>query len=266
MSGNLLARLRRQFSECMVEHQMLAEGDHVLIGLSGGKDSLALLALFADLRPRAPFRFTLSAVMIDGGLVGFDSRELEKSCAAFKVPFVVEKQPIFETVADKKDEGSTFCSMCAKLRRGALYSMADRLGATKIALGHHLDDAIETLLLNLFFGGRTAALPPVLLSDAGHVPILRPLLYCSEADLAEYVHLLGFPTVGCACPICPTHPEHEHSDLRRKEIKLLLTEFGRTNPQLREHARAAFRRVETSRFGDPRFSEKGTDYISKTKY
>lgn len=238
---------------------MLADGDHVLVGLSGGKDSWALLSLFAELRPRAPVRFSLSAVTIDGGLVEFDPKELEEGCRRLEVPFFLERQKIFETVSDKKDEGSTFCSMCAKLRRGALYGVAGRIGATKIALGHHLDDAIETLLLNLFFGGRLAALPPVLLSNAGHVPILRPLLFLTEEELAEYVRLRGFKTVGCACPVCPSHPEHEHSDLRRKQVKQWIAELAKEFPQLREHARAALRKVEVSRFFDPRFSEKPTN-------
>jgi tRNA 2-thiocytidine biosynthesis protein TtcA len=256
-AANLISRIRRQFSECLIEHGMLSEGDHVLVGLSGGKDSWALLSLLSELLPRAPVRFSLSAVTIDGGLIDFDSEELRKTCKSLGVPFHLEKQKIFETVADKKDDGSTFCSMCAKLRRGALYGVAERIGATKIALGHHLDDAIETLLLNLFFGGRMAALPPVLLSDSGHVPILRPLLYIAEQDLADYVRLKEFRAVGCTCPVCPTHPEHEHTDLKRKEVKRWITELARDHPQLREQARAALRRLETSRFFDPRYGEKG---------
>jgi tRNA 2-thiocytidine biosynthesis protein TtcA len=236
---------------------MVGEGDHILVGLSGGKDSWALLGLLADLKPRAPVRFTLSAVTIDGGLTGFDPKELEEGCRDLGVPFLLERQKIFETVSDKRDEGSTFCSMCAKLRRGALYSVAERIGATKIALGHHLDDAIETLLLNLFFGGRMAALPPVLLSNAGHVPILRPLLYLSESDLAEYARLRGFKAVGCNCPVCPSHPEHEHEDLKRKEMKRWIAELAKGNPALREHARSALKKLEVSRFLDPDFSEKG---------
>jgi tRNA 2-thiocytidine biosynthesis protein TtcA len=237
---------------------MLRENDHVLVGLSGGKDSWALLGLLADLAPRAPIHFTISAVTIDGGLIDFDPKELQEGCRGLGVSFLLERQRIFETVSDKRDDGSTFCSMCAKLRRGALYSVAARIGATKIALGHHLDDAIETLLLNLFFGGRLASLPPVLLSNAGHVPILRPLLHCTEGDLAEYARLKGFRTVGCTCPICPSHPEHEHTDLKRKEMKRWIAELTAQNPGLREHARSALQKLETSRFLDPAFSEKAS--------
>ncbi len=227
---------------------MLTKGDHVLVGLSGGKDSWALLDLLVDLKSRLSFPFSISAVTIDGGLVGLDPSQLEGSCKKLFIPFHLVKQKIFETVSEKKDKGSTFCSMCAKLRRGALYSIAEKLGATKIALGHHLDDALETLLLNLFFGGRMAALPPVLHSNAGHVPIIRPLLYCTEAALAGYVKLKSFKPVGCACPICPTHPEHEHTDLKRVRMKEVIRSLARENSQLHEQARAALKKVEVDRF------------------
>ncbi len=256
MTPSVLPKLRRQMAECLIDHRMLSENDRVLVGLSGGKDSWALLGLLADLQPRAPFPFSLLAVTIDGGLTGLEPSHLEDACRRFNVPFHLIRQNIFETVAEKKDDGSTFCSLCAKLRRGALYSAAEKLGATKIALGHHLDDAIETLLLNLFFGGRLAALPPVLLSDAGHVPILRPLLYCSEKDLASYAKEAELPVIGCACPVCPTHPEHEHNDLKRKRIKEWIAKLSVEIPQLREQAKAALKKVETDRFLDPKFTSK----------
>jgi tRNA 2-thiocytidine biosynthesis protein TtcA len=253
---DLLTKLRRQFSECLIEHEMLAKGDHVLVGLSGGKDSWALLGLFADLTERAPFPFRISAVTIDGGLEGLNPSDFERGCERLGIPFHLIRQAIFETVAEKKDEGSTFCSMCARLRRGALYTAAEKIGATKIALGHHLDDAIETLLLNLLYGGRTAALPPVLISDSGHVPILRPLLYCSEEDLGRYAKEAGFPVIGCACPVCPTHPDHEFSDLKRKRVKEWVARMALDIPQLREQMKGALRKLETDRFCDPRYSRK----------
>ncbi|HLG20774.1 MAG TPA: ATP-binding protein [Bdellovibrionota bacterium] len=257
MNGTSLT-IRKQFSRALVQHRMLQRGDHVLVGLSGGKDSWALLGLLAEHRKRAPFSFQLSAVTIDGGLEGFDASVIERQCRRLDVPFHLVRQKIFETVADKKDEGSTFCSMCAKLRRGALYTAAERFGATKIALGHHLDDAIETLCLNLFYGGRMAALPPVLLSNAGHVPVIRPILYCEERWLAMYSHERQFPVVGCTCPVCPTHPEHEYSDLKRKRVKQLISVLAVEIPDLHASMRSALSRLEPSRFLDPRFSEKGT--------
>lgn len=247
--------LRKHFSQALVDHQMLQDGDHLLVGLSGGKDSWALLGLLADLAPRAPIQFRMSAVTIDGGLVGLDPSDLERGCARLGVPFHLIRQNIFETVSEKKDEGSTFCSMCARLRRGALYTAAQKLGCTKIALGHHLDDAIETLLLNLFFGGKIAALPPVLVSDSGYVPIIRPLLYCDEEALGAYAKEQELPIVGCACPVCPTHPDHEYSDLKRKTVKRWLAELSLEIPNLRANARGALKKLEPSRFLDPRFSE-----------
>ncbi len=259
--NKILRALRKHFSEALVDHRMLDPNDHILVGLSGGKDSWALLHLLAELRPRAPFSYRISAVTIDGGLVGLDASLLERRCKALEIPFEVVRQNIFETVAEKKDEGSTFCSMCAKLRRGALYTHARNIGATKIALGHHLDDAVETLLLNLFYGGRTAAMPPVLISNAGHVPILRPLIYCDEASLAAYAKVEEFPVVGCACPVCPTHPEHEYSDLKRHEMKKWLSKLSLEIPDLRNNVRAALRKLEPDRFFDVRFSGKGENSL-----
>lgn len=238
---------------------MLAPNDHVLVGLSGGKDSWALLSLLSDLRTRSPFPFSISAVTIDGGLVGLKPGELKTGCDRLGVPFRLERQAIFETVAEKKDEGSTFCSMCAKLRRGALYRVATELGATKLALGHHLDDAIETMLLNLFYGGKIAALPPVLLSDSGKVPVIRPLLYCEERELRAFAEAEGFSTIGCACPVCPTHPDHEFSDLKRMKMKQLIAQLALEMPALHSSARGALRKLEPSRFLDARYSQKAAE-------
>lgn len=260
-TDKLRQRLRRHFSEAVVEHRMLSEGDHVLVGLSGGKDSWALLALLADLQPRAPFHFSMTGVTIDGGLVGLETKELEEGCRRYNVPFLIERQNIFETVSEKKDEGTTFCSMCAKLRRGALYSVAKKIGATKIALGHHLDDALETLFLNLFYGGRLAALPPVLLSNAGHVPVIRPLLYCEEIDLGEFAKAEELKSVGCACPVCPTHPEHEFSDLKRHAMKSLINRVSTEVPNLRSSVRTALRNLRPDRFMDARFTEKALEIL-----
>jgi tRNA 2-thiocytidine biosynthesis protein TtcA len=254
------------FAECVVEHRMLDDGDHVLVGLSGGKDSWALLGLLTDLQPKAPVKFTISAVTIDGGLVGLDPKELEAGCARLKVPFHLVRQSIFETVAEKKDEGSTFCSMCAKLRRGALYTFAEKIGASKLALGHHLDDALETLLLNLFYGGKMAALPPVLLSHSGHVPIIRPLLYCTEEDLRSYAASREFQAIGCACPVCPTHPEYEFSDLKRHEMKKWITQLSMNIPHLRETARSALRTLRPNRFLDPIYTEKIEKLLTRESF
>lgn len=263
--GELARKLGKQVSSCMVDHAMLAPNDHVMVGLSGGKDSWALLYLLSEARKRLPFPISLSAVTIDGGLIGLDTFELVKQTRALDVPFHLERQRIFEIVSEKKDEGSTFCSMCAKMRRGALYTVAEKLGATKIALGHHLDDAIETLFLNMFYSGRMASLPPVLLSNAGNVPIIRPLLYSTEADLRALVLSIGFKSVGCACPICPIHPEFDgHDDLKRIAMKKHIQNMAEKMPSFYESARAALKNLELTRFFDPRFSEK-TEATSKNQ-
>ncbi len=248
MTGKTTSRIKKAFSEAILGHQMLEEGDHVVVGLSGGKDSWALAGLLVELQKKAPISFRVSALTIDGGLEGLDTSAFEEACKAMDIPFHLVRQSIFQTVSEKKEEGSTFCSMCAKLRRGAIYTAAEKMGATKIALGHHFDDALETLFLNLFYGGRLAALPPVLISDSGHPPIIRPLLYIFEQDVADYAKERGFPMIGCACPICPTHPDHEYSDLKRKQVKAWITKMSAEIPSLRESARSAMKNVKLDRF------------------
>ena len=246
---NTCAKLTKHVGQCVMDHHMIQANDHIMVGLSGGKDSWALLYFLCDLRDRAPIDFKISAVTVDGGLVGLDASELQRQCDALKVPFHLEKQPIFEIVSDKKDPDSTFCSMCAKLRRGVLYRVADQLGCNKIALGHHLDDALETLFLNLFYSGKMAALPPVLKSHKGYADILRPLLYCKEDDLQAFAKEVAFRTVGCACPICPIHPEFdEHSDLKRMKMKKMIREMNKDIPHLHDSARTALKNLELDRF------------------
>ena len=251
--ASVASKLRKNFSECVIDHKMIENGDHILLGLSGGKDSLALLRLLSNMRKKSPIRFEISAVTVDGGLLGLDASELDRQCKELGVPFYLEKTPIFQIVSEKKDPGSTFCSMCAKLRRGTLYSLADRYKASKIALGHHFDDALETLLMNLFFSGRSAALPPVLHSHSGHVPIIRPMLYCLEEDIITLSKEEQFKTVGCACPICPIHPEYDaDSDLSRVKIKHWLKNLKKEIPNLHYSARSALKNIDTQRYMDPK--------------
>ena len=265
--GKILQKLKKQVSGCLVDHAMLSPGDHVMVGLSGGKDSWALLYLLCEAKKSLPFPIEISAVTIDGGLVGLETPEFEEQTKRLGVRFYLERQRIFEIVSEKKDEGSTFCSMCAKLRRGALYTVAERIGATKIALGHHLDDAIETLFLNLFYSGRTAALPPVLLSHSGHAPILRPLLYCQETDLQTLFETTGLKSVGCACPICPIHPEFEgHDDLKRMKMKKIIRGMAQEIPSFYDSARAALKHLEPERFFDTIHSQKATPHRSNLPF
>ena len=248
-------KLRKQMVQCLSEHDMLKAHDHVLVGLSGGKDSWALLHLLKAIQKKAAFKFKLSAITVDGGLIGLDAGELQRQCDELGIEFHLEKQPIFEIVSEKKSPGSTFCSMCAKMRRGVLYTVAKKLKANKIALGHHLDDAIETLFLNMFYAGRTAAMPPVLESNAGHnIDILRPMLYSTEKDLEQYARDKVFKTVGCACPVCPIHPEFDdgQTDLKRFSMKKMIKQMSQHNPQMHDHARRAFKNLETSRFFTPK--------------
>jgi tRNA 2-thiocytidine biosynthesis protein TtcA len=230
------------------DFSLIKPGDRVAVALSGGKDSFSLLRLLSLLQRRSPVRYDLIAVTVHNGSEGFRWDLMEAYLRREGHAFHLEKTEIVNVVEEKRRPGSPYCSLCARLRRGALYGAALALGCDKLALGHHLDDAIETLLLNLFFNGRAAALPPVLVSDSGHVPILRPLLYCTEADLDAYVRRLGLEAVGCACPVCPTHPEHEFSDLKRKRVRAWIETLAAGIPNLRETARAALRSLEPERF------------------
>lgn len=244
-------KLRKQTVQCISEHDMLKQGDHVLVGLSGGKDSWALLYLLKAIQIKAPYAFSLSAVTVDGGLIGLEGDVLQAQCDRLQVPFYLERQPVFEIVSEKKAEGSTFCSMCAKMRRGILYSMAKKVGANKIALGHHLNDAIETLFLNMFYAGRMAAMPPVLKSNAGHeADIIRPMLYLTEKDIEIFSLEKQFKTVGCACPVCPIHPEFDdaQTDLKRFSMKKTINEMAKHNSQMYDHARKALKNLELDRF------------------
>ncbi|MCI5073227.1 tRNA 2-thiocytidine(32) synthetase TtcA [bacterium] len=258
-------KLRKQTVQCISEHAMLKQDDHVLVGLSGGKDSWALLHLLKAIQKKAPYTFTISAVTVDGGLIGLDATELQKQCDALDVDFHLERQAVFEIVSEKKAKGSTFCSMCAKMRRGILYTVAKKLGANKIALGHHLNDAIETLFLNMFYAGRMAAMPPVLKSNAGHeAEIIRPMLYLTEQDIAVFSLEKQFKTVGCACPVCPIHPEFDdaQSDLKRFSMKKVIRDMAKHNPQMFDHARKALKNLEFDRFfmNNSMLTKKGIEY------
>lgn len=253
MTKTIEDKLRKQVVSCLSEHDMLENGDHVMVGLSGGKDSWALLYLLKEIQKKSPIRFTLSALTLDGGLVGLDPSELQRQCDAWDVPFVLERRPVFEVVAEKKDPKSTFCSMCAKMRRGILYDMARKQGATKIALGHHLDDALETLFLNLFYTGQLSSMPPVLKSHSGHVDVLRPLLYCNESDIETLSAEQMFVTVGCACPVCPVHPDYDEdqNDLKRGSMKQMIKRLSLQVPGFHDSARRALRNVKWDRFFVP---------------
>jgi tRNA 2-thiocytidine biosynthesis protein TtcA len=195
--------------------------------LSGGKDSWALLQILDVLRTRAPIEFSLVAVTVDSGYKDYKHDRITAACRARGWELRIEHTAIGEVMDDLLDAGETPCSLCARLRRGVLYRLADEVGATKIALGHHLDDLIETLLLNVFFAGALKAMPARLVSDTGRHVVIRPMAYVTEAEARAYTHERGLPVVGCCCPACGD------LGLQRQRVKRLIQELEREHPQIK---------------------------------
>jgi tRNA 2-thiocytidine biosynthesis protein TtcA len=217
--SELEARLAKKTTKALVDFQMLDDGDRVMVGLSGGKDSWALLQIMDVLRQRAPISFSLVAVNVDSGYKEYKHDVIARTCEARGWEYRIEHTGIGELIEDILDADQTPCSLCARLRRGVLYRIADEVGATKIALGHHADDFIETLLLNLFFAGALKAMPAKLVSDDGRHVVIRPLVYAGENEARLYTKERELPIIGCCCPACGD------LSLQRQRVKKLLAEL-----------------------------------------
>ncbi|MBI3493494.1 MAG: tRNA 2-thiocytidine(32) synthetase TtcA [Acidobacteria bacterium] len=226
--SELEARLAKKATQAIVDHAMLDDSDRVMVGLSGGKDSWALLQLLDVLRQRAPIRFTLVAVNVDSGYKEYKHDLIARTCSARGWDYRIERTEIGATIDDILDDGATPCSLCARLRRGVLYRIAKEEGATKIALGHHADDFIETLLLNLFFAGALKAMPAKLVSDDGAHVVIRPLVYVGEEEARAYTKECDLPVIGCCCPACGD------LSLQRQRTKRLLMDLEREHPGVKQ--------------------------------
>ena len=242
-ANKLVKRLRRQVGEAVADYGMIAGGDKVMVCLSGGKDSYALLDVLLYLRERAPIDFDLVAVNLDQKHPGYPAHVLPDYLTRLGVPFRIEEQDTYSTVKRLIPEGKTMCSLCSRLRRGVLYRVAGELKATKIALGHHRDDALETFLLNLFFSGQLKAMPPKLRSDDGKNVVIRPLIYCEEADLAAYAEQKQFPII--PCNLCGSQ-----ETLKRNEMKQLLRDWEKRHPGRVETMLNSLKHVRTSHLLD----------------
>jgi tRNA 2-thiocytidine biosynthesis protein TtcA len=222
--SELEARIARKATKAITDHLLIADGDRIMVGVSGGKDSWALLEILHVLRDRAPIDFSIVAVNVDSGYRGFKHDTIARTCQTRGWEYHIEHTTIGDVMDDILDANATPCSLCARLRRGVLYRMADELGATKIALGHHADDFMETLLLNLFFAGALKAMPARLVSDNGQHVVIRPLVYVTEDEARDYTLEVGLPIIGCCCPACGD------LGLQRQRVKSLLLELERQHP------------------------------------
>lgn len=235
--------LMRELGRAVADFDLIHEGDRIMVAMSGGKDSYALFTLLSKLAQRAPVRFELIAVHLDQGHPGYDGRPLEAWLQRASARYHILKEDTYSVVTDKIPEGKTYCSLCSRLRRGILYRAADELGCTKIALGHHRDDALETLLLNLFFAGKLAAMPAHLTSNDGAHVVIRPLIFCAEATLEVYAREQAFPIL--PCNLCGSQ-----SQAQRRQMKEMLARMEAQHPNVRHSMLAAIGNVNAEHLLD----------------
>jgi tRNA 2-thiocytidine biosynthesis protein TtcA len=229
-------RLLKLVAKASSDHQLLEPNDRVMVAVSGGKDSLVLLHLLREIQKKAPFTFSIVAVNVDQKQPGFPAHVLPKYFTEAGYDYQIVDDDTYSIVKAKVPEGKTYCSLCSRLRRGILYTTAKRLGATKIALGHHRDDCIETLLLNAFFAGTLRGMPARLRAKDGQNVVIRPLIYCAESDIAAYAEQKAFPII--PCNLCGSQP-----NLQRRKIKELLTNLERDIPFLKNSLLSAVTNV-----------------------
>ncbi|MFA7269888.1 MAG: tRNA 2-thiocytidine(32) synthetase TtcA [Sterolibacterium sp.] len=241
--NKLAKRLRRHVGQAIADYRMIENGDRVMVCLSGGKDSFGLLDILLYLREHAPVDFQVIAVNLDQKQPGFPAEVLPNYLREIGVPFHIEEQDTYSIVKRVVPEGKTTCALCSRLRRGVLYRVAGELGATKIALGHHRDDLLETLFLNMFFAGKLKAMPPKLVTDDGKHIVVRPLAYCRERDLAAWAEVRHFPII--PCDLCGSQQQ-----LQRKQIKQMLQEWEKRFPGRIENLFRSVQNVVPSHLAD----------------
>lgn len=241
--NKLQKRLRRLVGSAIVDYNMIEDGDKVMVCLSGGKDSYTMLDILLSLQKTAPIDFAIVAVNMDQKQPGFPEHVLPAYLAALGIDFHIIEKDTYSIVKEIVPEGKTTCGLCSRLRRGTLYSFADEIGATKIALGHHRDDIIETLFLNMFYGGKLKAMPPKLLSDDKRNIIIRPLAYCKESDIIEFTEHKGFPII--PCNLCGSQ-----ENLQRQVVKDMLQGWEKQYPGRTETLFSAIKNVSPSQLAD----------------
>jgi tRNA 2-thiocytidine biosynthesis protein TtcA len=243
--GKLAKRLRRQVGQAIADYGMIEDGDKVMVCLSGGKDSYTMLDILLQLRKKAPVDFELVAVNLDQKQPGFPEHILPEYLESIGVPYRILEQDTYSVVSRVVPEGKTMCSLCSRLRRGALYSYAEEQGFTKIALGHHRDDLVATFFLNLFFHAKLSGMPPKLLSDDGKHVVIRPLAYVRESDIETYAEAKGFPII--PCNLCGSQ-----ENLQRKQVKKMMDAWERESPGRIETISRALGDIRPSQLSDPK--------------
>jgi tRNA 2-thiocytidine biosynthesis protein TtcA len=238
-------KLSRAVGKAVVDFRMISDGDRIMVAVSGGKDSYTMLHLLRELTQKAPVRFSLHVVNIDQGHPGFPAERLTSYMAREGYDFRMVHEDTYSIVKEKIPEGKTFCSLCSRLRRGILYRVAHELGCNTIALGHHRDDVLQTLMLNLLFAGQLASMPPKLAGDAGRMTVIRPLVYCAEEDILAFSSALSFPIL--PCDLCGSQ-----SDLQRKVVGEMISDWERKRPGTKAVMLAALQNVRPSHLLDQR--------------
>jgi tRNA 2-thiocytidine biosynthesis protein TtcA len=244
----LYRKIKNAVGRAVADHQLIADGDRIAIGVSGGKDSYTLLHMLESLRRRAPVKFEIMALTIDSGYPGFRTDIITGHLKEHGFEHHLEKTDHYGIIQAKRREGSSYCSICARLKRGALYELAQRFGCNKLALGHHLDDFAETLLLNQFFVGSLKSMAASMLADNGITTVIRPLVYVTEAQIIQYSRSLEFPVVCCRCPVCG------EADMQRKRMKRLISELEKDIPHVRQSILHALSNVQPRHLLDKRLS------------
>jgi tRNA 2-thiocytidine biosynthesis protein TtcA len=227
IQDGLYRRIKKQTGQAVGDFNLIEAGDRIAVGVSGGKDSYSLLHILESLRRRSPVKYELIAVNVDSGFPGYRKEVVESHLQEHGFAYRMEPTDCYRIIEEKRRPGSSYCSFCARLRRGVLYTVAEELGCNKIALGHHLDDFIETLLLNQFYVGALAAMSPKLLADNGRQTVIRPFVYVEEKDIIAFTRANDFPVICCACPVCGV------VDQKRKRMKRLIGELAKENPHLK---------------------------------
>ncbi|ANQ17212.1 tRNA 2-thiocytidine(32) synthetase TtcA [Vibrio natriegens] len=241
--NKLQKRLRRNVGNAITEYNMIEDGDVVMACISGGKDSFAMLDILLNLQKAAPIKFEVVAVNLDQKQPGFPEHILPEYFETLDIPYYIVDKDTYSVVKEKVPEGKTTCGLCSRLRRGTLYSFAEKIGATKLALGHHMDDIVETMFLNMFHGSRLKAMPPKLRSDDGRNVVIRPLTYCREKDLIKYAEHKDFPII--PCNLCGSQ-----ENLQRQSIKAMLNEWDKKTPGRVEAIFKSIQNVSPSQLAD----------------